>query len=281
MRAGFILTIWLLRHRNEIAVIHAQALTGLNLVAPGALLTRIPVVVRVSDPEGSRWGRRLGPLLRAAIPELRIAPVSETALAVAVENGLCSPEEALVVPNPVDPSEVKAIRDSGEDKIRIAFLGSSSPRKGYDILEGAISRLEGKPIEWRLFMRQPTDGAPHPPQVQFLGRVSDVRVAYSTADIVFVPSRSESFCRVVAESMVNGIPVVASDIEPIRDLLGGEAGLLFPVGDVAAASQSLALLVDDAELRSEMGSAGQRRSLALTPDRIAERIGGLYAPFAL
>jgi glycosyltransferase involved in cell wall biosynthesis len=207
--------------------------------------------------------------------------VSETALAVAVENGLCSPEEALVVPNPVDPSEVKAIRDSGEGKIRIAFLGSSSPRKGYDILEGAISRLEGKPIEWRLFMRQPTDGAPHPPQVQFLGRVSDVRVAYSTADIVFVPSRSESFCRVVAESMVNGIPVVASDIEPIRDLLGGEAGLLFPVGDVAAASQSLALLVDDAELRSEMGSAGQRRSLALTPDRIAERIGGLYAPFAL
>ena len=108
--------------RREITCIHAQALTGLNLVVPGAVLTGIPVVVRVSDPVGSRWGRILGPVIRWLVRDLRVAPVSEIAAAVAVENGLCRRDEVQIVPDPVDPAEVRAEeRTPAGSAVRIGF----------------------------------------------------------------------------------------------------------------------------------------------------------------
>ena len=43
---------------------------------------------------------------------------------------------------------------------------------------------------------------------------------YSTARAVLVPSRSESYCKVVAEAMFNGVPVIASDLPAIREVGG-------------------------------------------------------------
>ena len=73
------------------------------------------------------------------------------------------------------------------------------------------------------------------------------------------PSVLESFCRVAAEAMLNGIPVVGSDLAPIRALLGDdEAGLLFPVGDTHRAAEAIARLVADGGLRP----ASARRAAA-------------------
>ena len=70
------------------------------------------------------------------------------------------------------------------------------------------------------------------------------------------PSVLESFCRVAAEAMLNGIPVVGSDLAPIRALLGDdEAGLLFPVGDTHRAAEAIARLVADGG-RTALGAAG-------------------------
>ena len=81
------------------------------------------------------------------------------------------------------------------------------------------------------------------------GKFTDVRDAYARCDVVVCPSVLDSFCRVAAEAMLNGLPVVGSDLPPIRDLLGDdEAGLLVPSGDVEAAAKAVARLVDDPEL---------------------------------
>ena len=98
--------------------------------------------------------------------------------------------------------------------------------------------------------------------------------AIEATDIVIVPSREESFSMVTAEAMLNGIPVVASNLEPLRDLLDGTsspAGLLFPIGDEAAAARAIAILAEDAELRARLGAEGKRRASAFRVEEVAAR----------
>ena len=286
--ASFKIATWAFRHRQELTVIHAQATTGLNLVVLAAAITRRPVVARVSDPEGSSAGRFLGPLVHRLVPHLTVVPVSETARGVAVANGLCTLEEAIIIPEPVVLEDVVADeRHSLPGVLRIGFLGGVSFRKGFDLLPEVIDGVSDLPVRWLLFMSASedtevdeavrdllarTDGL-----VDFHGRESDVRKAYALCDIVFVPSRSESFCLVVAEAMANGIPVVAADLDPIKRLLGSEeAGLIFPNGNPRAAIAALRRLIDDEELRLRLGAAGRVRARAYTPDEVFRRLAPLY-----
>ena len=278
---------WAIRNRHDLTVIHAQATTGLNLAALAAFLSRTPVVARVSDPEGSRAGRVLGPLVRRLIPRLTVVPVSETALGVAVANGLCDPSEAIVVPEPVIPSDVVATgRRESIGTFSIGFLGGTTLRKGFDLLPAVVAGLRDLPVRWLLFVSNQAgtdvDSALHelladPELVEFRGRVNDVRLAYAQCDIVFVASRSESFCLVAAEAMANGIPVVATDLDPIRALLGDEeAGLMFPSGDVASAVAALRRLIANPDLRLALGRAGRLRAERYAPDGVYGRLAPLY-----
>ncbi len=279
---------WALRHRGRLSAIHANALTGLNLSVIAALSSRRPTVLWVHDPVGSSWGKRLGPLLRRLLPALRIAAVSETAESVAVENGLCDPGDATIIPNPIDPAEIKAtsIR-AGDLPLHIGYVGGATDRKGFDLLPSLIRATLDLPIVWKLYVwLQPSDRNAHvwdelsefsSDRVQPMGKLPDVRRVYGDLDIVFIPSRAESFCRVAAEAMLNGLPVLGSDIDPLQALLGDdEAGLIFPTEDMAAAEFGLRRLVDDAPLRAKLGAAGRQRALRFTPARIADQLVEMY-----
>jgi glycosyltransferase involved in cell wall biosynthesis len=62
------------------------------------------------------------------------------------------------------------------------------------------------------------------------------------------------------EAMVNGIPVVATDIPGSRELVQhGRTGLLFPPEDIMALADSIESLIKDAQLRTEMGRRGEAR----------------------
>jgi glycosyltransferase involved in cell wall biosynthesis len=283
--SAFRILQWSIPHRVTIAAIHANALTGLNMVAPTAILLRLPVVVWVHDPVGSRWGRRLGPIIRRLIPDLRVVAVSRTAEAVAVENGLCSPGVP-IVPNPIDPADVLANGVEPSSRIRIGVLGGATERKGFDLLPAVAAQLQDMDLEWHLYVGLKSGEALSTVDsltstlgatVVTHGRDPDVRNAYARCDIVFCPSRAESFCRVAAEAMLNGIPVVASDIEPLRALLGDdEAGILFPVDDTAAAAAAIRHLATDSEARVRLGEAGKLRASAFSPHAVASALAELY-----
>ncbi|HJW60721.1 MAG TPA: glycosyltransferase family 4 protein, partial [Actinomycetota bacterium] len=115
----------------------------------------------------------------------------------------------------------------------------------------------------------------HPVSIE--GKLVDVGTAYGRCDIVVCPSELESFCRVAAEAMLNGIPVVGSDLEPVRALLGDdEAGILFPVGDVDAAVKAVVRLATDPALRREQGAVGRQRAEAFAPDVVGAQFRRLY-----
>ncbi len=285
---GLKLAWWAVRNRRRLTAIHANAITGLNLAAPAALLTQRRIVVWVHDPVGSRWGAVLGPLVRRLLPHLQFAAVSTTAEAVAVENGLCAPGDAAIVPNPIDPAEILAENPrSGEVPLHVGFVGGATERKGFDLLPDVVAALRDEPIVWKLYVfLEPSDenaavwdrlSAFPPDLVDPVGKIPDVHKVYGDLDIVFIPSRAESFCRVAAEAMMNGIPVVGSDIPPLQTLLGDdEAGLIFPSEDVAAAVAALRRVIGDAELRRRLGEAGRTRAAAYAPDSITDQLLALY-----
>jgi N-acetyl-alpha-D-glucosaminyl L-malate synthase BshA len=82
--------------------------------------------------------------------------------------------------------------------------------------------------------------------VRFVGVVDDVVPLLAAADVLLLPSETESFGLVALEAMASGVPVVASDVGGLPEVVEhGVTGFLAPVGDVdAMAGYCLQLLAD-------------------------------------
>jgi glycosyltransferase involved in cell wall biosynthesis len=193
-----------------------------------------------------------------------------------------------VVPNPIGTSDVAAERAGQEGVLHVGFLGTDTDRKGFDMLPGIARQMDPERTRLLVFARKHTGLPAHissawkaleemPDRVELCGRVSDVRTAYARCDVVLCPSRMESFCRVAAEAMANGLPVVGSDIPAVREVLAdGNAGLLVPPGDEVAAATAIGRLRADSRLRTALATAGLDRSRDFEPATITDRFVELY-----
>jgi glycogen synthase len=84
---------------------------------------------------------------------------------------------------------------------------------------------------------------------------------YERAAVVACPSHREGFNVVCAEAMAYGRPVVAGAVGGLLDLVvGEETGLLVPPRDVGALRAALERLLEDEELRKQLGAAGRERA---------------------
>jgi len=118
------------------------------------------------------------------------------------------------------------------------FLGRLCPVKGIDLLLQAWARLQ--PAGWQLRIAGPDEGGWRrrlEAQAQALGLQADVRflgpLTAATreqellgADLLVLPSRSESFAMVVAEALAQGLPVLTTTATPWQQLAAIEAGWL-------------------------------------------------------
>jgi glycosyltransferase involved in cell wall biosynthesis len=83
---------------------------------------------------------------------------------------------------------------------------------------------------------------------------------YREADVFVLPTWREGFPNVVVEAMAAGLPVVATPVGAIAEIVeDGRTGLLVPVKDAAALEAALGRLIDDAGLRRSLGAAGRAR----------------------
>jgi glycosyltransferase involved in cell wall biosynthesis len=99
------------------------------------------------------------------------------------------------------------------------------------------------------------DGSAH-----VLGRV-EPRDWLARADVFAHTSRWEGFGLVLLEAMLAGLPVVATRVSAVPEIVAdGETGVLVPAGDAAAVAAGLAQLLGDAGLRTRLGDAGRRRA---------------------
>ncbi len=117
-------------------------------------------------------------------------------------------------------------------------------------------------------------------KVRFAGRLPNAEVAslLSDLDVFAMPSRREEWGVAAAEASASGLPVVATDVGGIPEIVvDGETGLLVPPEDPASLAKALERLIGDPGLRSRLGAAGRLRIEELYRwDRCVDRMEQVY-----
>jgi glycosyltransferase involved in cell wall biosynthesis len=97
---------------------------------------------------------------------------------------------------------------------------------------------------------------------EFVGHFSEPlgRTAFmNSLDVFVLPSFAEGTPKSIIEAMAHGLPVIATTVGGIPDILDGESGILVPPGDAAALADAMLLLTNDHARRMAMGVAAKQR----------------------
>jgi glycosyltransferase involved in cell wall biosynthesis len=114
-------------------------------------------------------------------------------------------------------------------------------------------------------------------KVRFLGWRSDVEEIMGCFDVFVLPSLNEGMGRVLVEAMAAGLPIVASRVGGIPDLIkDGENGLLISAANAPALAQAIADLLADKKKRKRMGEAGKKRCRQFSSEVMVAQINNLY-----
>ncbi len=180
---------------------------------------------------------------------------------------------------PADREEKAAIRDRleiGQDRPVAVFTGRLVSTKGLPMLlrawRGVLEStpdgllllvgsgglgLQNCESELRGFADQHDLGG----SVRFTGSVAEVGDYLRAADLFVFPSQRESFGISVIEAMACGLPVIASDIPGLSDVVVPEVtARLIPPQDEDALRGAITSLLNDRELQAQLGMAGRRRA---------------------
>ena len=98
--------------------------------------------------------------------------------------------------------------------------------------------------------------------VRFMGKQEAVQDILSIADVFVMPSASETFGLAALEAMACGVPVVASNIGGLPELIDhGENGFLCPLNNVDAFSERIRQIISDDSFQNKMGAAARKKAL--------------------
>ena len=176
-------------------------------------------------------------------------------------------EKLRVVHCGVDPSGIEVKKHERPGR-RLLFVGRLAVEKGLPFLLDAVAKIEGAildvagdgPERKRLEMK--ATGLGIASRVRFLGYRSqgDVRKLIQQADVFVMTSFSEGIPVVLMEAMAAGVPVVATRIAGVPELVDdGDDGLLVLPGDADATAAAVRRLLDDPELRNWFAIAGRAK----------------------
>jgi glycosyltransferase involved in cell wall biosynthesis len=179
-----------------------------------------------------------------------------------------------VQPRPGDPP---AAREKA-----ILFVGRNFVPKGGPALVQAFRRVRIAHPDARLWIVSETAPPDLPDGAEHLGLLGPDALAalYGRASLFALPTLREAFGLAFVEAMSFGLPVVASRLEAIPEIVSdGETGVLVPPGDADALARAVGDLLGDPVRARLMGAAGRARAAERFGwDRAAARMLGVMRP---
>lgn len=159
----------------------------------------------------------------------------------------------------------------------VALPGRLGRAKGVDVFLETCRRLRERGTAFRAWLVGEWNSADErraaedfvraqrlEPVVVDRGPLADMEPFYAQLDVLLLPTRRDSFPRVVMEAMCRGIPVVASRVDGVPEMVAdGETGFLVEPEDAAGFADATARLLADPDLRARMGAAGRERARRL------------------
>jgi glycosyltransferase involved in cell wall biosynthesis len=230
-----------------------------------------------------------------------VVTVTEAIRGQLVAAGLVPPERAVTIPGGVDVDRFRPdgrpVREGGLRATlglppQVPIIGLVSGfrvMKGHQTVVEAVARLAATGRAFHLLLigqgpfvrlvQSQVEVAGLPDRISLLGFVDDVPSAMAALDVALYSAlESDGMSRVLFEYLATGVPVVASRVGVVPEILeDGRTALLVPPGEPAPLADAIARLLDDAALRRDLGAAGAR----LVRDhysgaRVAERLIARY-----
>jgi glycosyltransferase involved in cell wall biosynthesis len=155
---------------------------------------------------------------------------------------------------------------------KVVMVGSINRNKGQDLLLRAFTRLRNREAELWLYgttglsahkyvhdLKRYAETHGVAARVFFPGPASDVFQVFADASVVVHTSWTESFGMALVEAQSCGVPVIAHDLEGMREVVvDGVTGFLVEPADIDALAARIDELLETPDLRSRMGNAGYR-----------------------
>jgi glycogen(starch) synthase len=294
------LRVVLRRPARPVDVVHAhqgEDLATLPLARLAARRHRCPLVVTVHCSVGHTLTGR-GPrtrLLRAlggwversalARADAVVVLTDRTAAALAADGVPAA--RVHTIPSGFDPALFAG--DSPDvfphvARPRIGYVGRLAAQKRVDRLVEAFGRIR-EPASLVVVGDGPDRARVHAlaaglPRVHLTGFVEHTAVpaVLASLDVLVLPSAYEEMGSVLTEALASGLPVVASDVGGIPEVVRhGETGLLVPPGDVDALAAALDRLAADPALRARLSAGARARAAGYAWPRLAARVAAVYA----
>jgi glycosyltransferase involved in cell wall biosynthesis len=215
-------------------------------------------------------GRWLG-ALQLSLPDL-LAANSQAAIQTLARLGI-SESRVAWLPNVVDTTTFRPfVREQG-DEVVILGLGRLVAQKRFDrflrVLAAArrhaALHLKGiivgdGPLGMHLQETARALGLSRG-DVEFVGPAQDVRPLLQNADLLFLTSDHEGTPNVILEAMACGVPVVATDVGDVPELIqSGETGFVCPRDSENELVSAITQLANQRELRQRLGRAARQRA---------------------
>ena len=280
---------------NQISVVVVAGLVNPH-AAFAAWLERVPVIWKIVD---SRTPPLLRRMLMPLVHRLADAVMYDGQGLVKLHIGTQKPPIPSFVYFP--PVDTERFRPSLECRMRmramcgipaeapvVGMVANLNRQKGIEFFVRAASIIQvRRPDAWFVVIgaRYPTHSkynalldAEHaassilPGRLLFLGDRPDIENYYPIMDVKVIASvpASEGTTTTAIEAMACGVPVVATDVGAIREVVeSGKTGLLVPPLDQESIAKAVMSLLDNAGLRRDMGECGRRRALERYDTEIA------------
>ena len=272
--------------------LHPQVIhTHLHALKYAALASRnIPIVHTVHNQaaqEAVFLDQQIGKYLFRRGKAQPVALTREVQQSVAELYGL--PEAKIpVITNGIDLSRCGEKSDYAlHYPVELLHVGRFFPQKNHEVLVQAAAILKKRGCNVRI--RCCGDGpllesiqkqvleAGLSGHIVFEGVCGDILDRMTQADIFLLPSKWEGMPMTIIEAMGTGLPVVASKVGGVPDIItDGESGLLIPP-TAEALTQAIERLVKDEALREHLGTQARQESRRFSIEAMAQGYEALYA----
>lgn len=173
-------------------------------------------------------------------------------------------QKLIIIPNAIDLDEFAHVQPATEDThpLPIVFIGRLDPIKDVPTLVEAVSRLKGE-VHLNVYGEGPDRPrieraiADHAAQniITLHGSIASPAEALQGKAMLVLPSLAEGFGLVLIEAMAAGVPVIATDVAGIRDVVETEVtGLLVPPADIGSLAGAIHRLATDPTLRRRLAT---------------------------
>ena len=186
----------------------------------------------------------------------------------------CGVDTLIFAPQP--KMDIRSQLEIGRDQKVVLFIGRLDHNKGIDIISECARRMPN--VSFVLVGVGPLRADAENCRCVGACPNSEIPVWTNAADVLLLPSRSEGSPVVLKEALSCGVPVVASKIGGIPELVkDGETGYLVEAEDVDMFEERLRKLLDNPQKRRQMGQKGREHMMENYDSRnIAQRIKQVY-----